>query len=79
MQVADGLEDVVPSTEGAALWKVMVGTKKAGPFSKAKLRQLVDADKLPAHAFVRDEAETTDWFEVTTCDWLFVPSPKSVE
>jgi len=69
--VPDGDEKILPPTEETTLWKVMVGTRKAGPFTRAKLRQLVDADGLLDNAFVRDEAGTTDWFEVTTCDWLF--------
>lgn len=69
--VPDSDKEIAKSTEGTALWKVIVGTKEAGPFSKAKLRQLVDADKLPDNAFVRDEAGTTDWLAVATCDWLF--------
>lgn len=71
VQVPDCNEEFVKRTEGTALWKVRVGPKDMGPFSKAKLRQLVDADKIPNNAFVYDEAGTTDWFEVTTCDWLF--------
>jgi len=70
-QVPDSDEEIAKPTEENLLWKVKAGTKETGPFSKAKLMQLVDADKLPDAAFVRDEAGTTDWFEVTTFDWLF--------
>lgn len=67
----DNEDDFVPPTQGTSLWKVVVGTKKGGPFGKTKLRQLVDDQKLPADAFVRDDDGATDWFEVQTCDWLF--------
>ena len=40
-------DDVVPPTQETTHWKVVVGTKKGGPFGKAKLRQLVDGEKLP--------------------------------
>jgi phage FluMu protein Com len=71
VEVPDGNEDdVVPTNQEAILWKVVVGTKKGGPFSKAKLRQLVDSEKLPGEAFVRDDAGATDWCEVQTIDWL---------
>ena len=72
VQVPDGNEDdVVPPTQETTLWKVVVGTKKGGPFGKVKLRQLVDGEKLQGEAFVRDDAGATDWCEVQTIDWLF--------
>ena len=72
VEVPDGnKDDVVPPTQETTLWNVVVGTKKAGPFGKAKLRQLVDGEKLPGEAFVRDDAGATDWCEVRTIDWLF--------
>ncbi|MCX7388635.1 MAG: GIY-YIG nuclease family protein [Planctomycetales bacterium] len=72
VEVPDGNEDdVVPPTQETTLWKVVIGTQKGGPFGKAKLRQLVDVEKLPGEAFVRDDAGATDWCEVQTIDWLF--------
>ncbi len=79
VQVSKVSVDDVPPANDTQRWKVVVGTKKAGPFSKAKLRQLVDDNKLIASAFVRDDGETTDWREVQTCDWLFdVPADPAV-
>ncbi len=71
VHVPDEHEPSVPRSHDTIHWKVVAGTKKGGPFSRARLRQLVDAAKLSGNAFVRDESETTDWREVQTFDWLF--------
>ena len=60
-----------PPAQVATLWNVVVGTKKIGPFGKAKLRALVDAEKLSGTAFVRDVPGDADWSEVQTVPWLF--------
>jgi hypothetical protein len=60
-----------PPPQVATLWNVVVGTKKIGPFGKAKLRALVDAEKLSGTAFVRDVPGEADWSEVQTVPWLF--------
>ncbi len=60
-----------PPAQVATLWNVVVGTKKNGPFGKAKLRALVDAEKLSGTAFIRDVLGEADWSEVQTVPWLF--------
>lgn len=60
-----------PLPQIGTLWNVVVGTKKMGPFGKAKLRALVDAEKLSGTAFVRDVPGEADWSEVQTIEWLF--------
>jgi hypothetical protein len=60
-----------PPSQVATLWNVVVGTKKIGPFGKAKLRALVDAEKLSGTAFIRDVLGEADWSEVQTVPWLF--------
>lgn len=71
VQVPEAVPEVVPPPDETQRWKVVAGTKKGGPFSKAKLRQLVDDRKLPSEAFIRDDAEIIDWSEVQTIEWLF--------
>ncbi len=71
VQVPEATADIVSPLDETQLWKVAIGIKKGGPFSKAKLKQLVDNEKLPADAFVRDQDGAADWSEVQTCGWLF--------
>jgi DNA-directed RNA polymerase subunit RPC12/RpoP len=65
-----------PVVENQIVWTVAVGKKKFGPFEKSRLRALIEAGKIPAEALIRDEAETTDWREAKTVEWLFV-APKA--
>ena len=61
IQVPDAVDEGSLVADGnRVLWKVVAGTKKGGPFEKARVRALVDARKVPEHAFVRDESATTD-------------------
>ncbi len=72
VQVPDRNGDVnPPPPQIGTLWNVAVGKKKIGPFGKAKLRALVDAEKLSGTAFVRDVPGEADWSEVQTVPWLF--------
>lgn len=72
VQVPDRNEDVnPPPPQIGTLWNVAVGKKKIGPFGKAKLRALVDAEKLSGTAFIRDVPGEADWSEVQTVPWLF--------
>lgn len=78
VQVPEAIIDDASPLEDTQNWKVVAGTKKGGPFSKAKLRQLVDDQKLTAEAFVQDVEGTTDWCEVQTYDWLYdVPEART--
>jgi hypothetical protein len=72
VQVPDRNEpESPPPAQVATLWNVVVGTKKIGPFGKAKLRALVDAERLSGTAFIRDVPGEADWSEVQTVPWLF--------
>lgn len=57
--------------EGVPLWNVVAGTKRSGPFGKARLRALVDAKRLPSNAFLRDNVGASDWTAIQTVHWLF--------
>jgi DNA-directed RNA polymerase subunit RPC12/RpoP len=70
VQVPESTAEVTSSTDMTQRWKVVVGRKRGGPFGTTQLRQLVDDEKLPADAFVRDEGDAADWFEVQSCEWL---------
>jgi hypothetical protein len=72
VQVPDRNEaESPPPAQIGTLWNVAVGPKRVGPFGKAKLRALVDDERVSGAAFIRDVPGETDWSEVQTVSWLF--------
>jgi hypothetical protein len=72
-------ESDTPQVPDPNLWFVAAGSKAGGPFSRTKLRQLVDAEKVAPDAFVQDQSKSSDWAEAQTVEWLVeVPEPAAV-
>ena len=60
-------------------WKVSIGTRQGGPFSRARIRAMVDAGRIGLSAFIRDADNISDWMEVQTVPWLVEePEPACV-
>jgi hypothetical protein len=58
------------SDQAPVRWKISTGVRHGGPFSRERLRALVDAGRVPPGAFVRDVDDLSDWTEVQTLHWL---------
>ncbi len=61
-----------PSAQDPVSWKISTGVRQGGPFSRQRLRGLVDAGRVSPGAFVRDVEDLSDWTEVQTLEWLVV-------
>jgi hypothetical protein len=59
-------------------WKISTGNRQGGPFSRERLRSLVDAGRVGPATFVRDTSELGDWAEVQTIDWLMEEPERAV-
>lgn len=59
-----------PAAQDPVRWKISTGIRHGGPFSRQRLRVLVDAGRVTHGTFVRDIDDLSDWAEVQTLEWL---------